>query len=118
MAIALSNQAGVKWPHHKGVLLMNLGVCSMTLRLPENESLKGKRKVVKSLIARVRNTYNVAIAEVDDQDVWQLTTLGIACVSNDAQQNNRVLSKVVEFISQSRLDLEVVDYQIELIPFR
>jgi len=47
-----------------------------------------------------------------------LTTLGIACVSNDAQQNNRVLSKVVEFISQSRLDLEVVDYEIELIPFR
>jgi uncharacterized protein YlxP (DUF503 family) len=90
----------------------------MTLRLPENESLKGKRKVVKSLIARVRNSYNVAIAEVDDQDVWQLTTLGIACVSNDAQQNNRVLSKVVEFISQSRLDLEVVDYEIELIPFR
>jgi len=97
---------------------MNLGVCSMTLRLPENENLKGKRKVIKSLIARVRNTYNVAIAEVDDQDVWQLTTLGIACVSNDAQQNNRVLSKVVEFIGQSRLDLEVVDYQIELIPFR
>jgi uncharacterized protein len=97
---------------------MNLGVCSMTLRLPENESLKGKRKVIKSLIARVRNSYNVAIAEVDDQDVWQLTTLGIACVSNDAQQNNRILSKVVEFISQSRLDLEVVDYQIELIPFR
>ena len=97
---------------------MNLGVCSITLRLAENESLKGKRKVIKSLIARVRNSYNVAIAEVDDQDVWQLTTLGIACVSNDAQLNNRVLSKVVEFISQSRLDLEVVDYQIELIPFR
>ena len=97
---------------------MNLGVCSMTLRLPGNESLMGKRKVVKSLIARVRNTYNVAIAEVDDQDVWQLTTLGIACVSNDAQQNNRVLSKVVEFIGRSRLDLEVVDYEIELIPFR
>jgi uncharacterized protein YlxP (DUF503 family) len=99
-------------------LPMNLGVCSMILRLPENESLKGKRKVIKSLIARVRNSFNVAIAEVDDQDVWQLTTLGIACVSNNAHQNNKVLSNVVEFISHSRLDLEVVDYQIELIPFR
>lgn len=96
---------------------MNLGICKVMLRLPENESLKGKRRVVKSLISRVRNNYNVAIAEVDDQDAWQLTTLGIACISNDAQQNNRILSKVVEYISQSRLDLEVVDYEIELIPF-
>ncbi len=95
---------------------MNLGVCHMTLRLPENESLKGKRKVIKSLMARVRGSYNVAIAEVDDQDVWQLTTLGIACISNDARLNNRVLSQVVQFICQSRLDLEVVDYRIELIP--
>jgi len=97
---------------------MNLGVCHMTLRLPENESLKGKRKVIKSLMARVRGSYNVAIAEVDDQDVWQLTTLGIACISNDARLNNRVLSQVVQFICQSRLDLEVVDYRIELIPLR
>ncbi len=97
---------------------MNLGVCSLTLRLPENESLKGKRKVIKSVITRVRNTYNVSIAEVDDQDVWQLTTLGIVCVSNDAQQNNRVLSKIVEFVNQSRLDIEVVDYEIEFIHFR
>ncbi len=96
---------------------MNLGVCQIILRLPENESLKGKRKVVKSLVARVRGSYNVAIAEVDDQDVWQLTTLGIACVSNDARQNNRVLSQVVQYISQSRLDLEVVDFRIEFVPF-
>ncbi len=95
---------------------MNLGVCRMTLRLPENESLKGKRKVIKSLLARVRGSYNVAIAEVDDQDVWQLTSLGIACVSNNARHNNEVLSQVVQFISRSRLDLEVVDFRIELIP--
>jgi uncharacterized protein YlxP (DUF503 family) len=59
----------------------------------------------------------VAIADVDDQDTWQIATLGIACVSNDAQQNNKVLSKVVEHISQSRLDLEILDYEIESIPF-
>lgn len=116
-SIAQKRTTDVECLHLGEALLMNLGVCSMVLRLPENESLKGKRKVVKSLITRVRNTYNVAIAEVDDQDVWQLTTLGIACISNDAQQNNRVLSKVVEFIGQSRLDLEVVDYRIELIHF-
>lgn len=85
--------------------------------MPENQSLKDKRKVLKSVISRVRNSYNVAIAEVDDQDTWQLATLGIACVSNDAQQNNKVLSKVVDFISQSRLDIEILDYEIEIIPF-
>ncbi|OGO03590.1 MAG: hypothetical protein A2Y72_05425 [Chloroflexi bacterium RBG_13_53_26] len=96
---------------------MNLGVCKLRLRLPENQSLKGKRKVLQSIISRVGSSYNVAIAEVDDQDTWQLATLGIACVGNDAQQNNRVLSKVVEHISQSRLDVEILDYEIEIIPF-
>jgi uncharacterized protein YlxP (DUF503 family) len=96
---------------------MNIGVCRLRLRLPENQSLKGKRKVLQSIISRVGGSYNVAIAEVDDQDTWQIATLGIACVSNDGQQNNRVLSKVVEHISQSRLDLEVLDYEIETIPF-
>lgn len=94
---------------------MNMGVCRVTLRLPENESLKGKRKVIKSLVARVRGSYNVAIAEVEDQDVWQVTTLGIACISNDARQNNKVLSQVVQSIERSRLDLEIIDYRIELI---
>lgn len=97
---------------------MNLGVCIIRLRLPENQSLKGKRKVLKSLISRVKNTFNVAIAEVDDQDVWQAAAIGIACISNDAQQNNRVLSNVVEFITQSRLDIEVLDFEIEMIHFR
>ena len=100
------------------VVKMTLGVCMIKLRLPENQSLKGKRQVLKSLTTRVRNKYNVAIAEVDDQDLWQLATLGIACVSNNAQQVDKVLAKVVDFISNSRLDIEMLDYEIEIIPFR
>ncbi len=96
---------------------MNLGVCKLKLRLPENHTLKDKRRVLKSVIARVRNNYNVSIAEVDDQDLWQLATLGIACASNSAQQVSEVLSEVVDFISQSRLDAEILDYEIEVIPF-
>ena len=97
---------------------MKLGICIIRLRLPENQSLKGKRKVLKSLITRVRNSFNVAIAEVDDQDVWQLAAIGIACISNDTQQNNRVLNSIVDFITQSRLDIEVLDFEIEMIHFR
>jgi len=96
---------------------MSLGVCKVKLRLPENQSLKGKRQVLKSIITRVRNTYNVAIAEVDDQDLWQLATLGIACVSNDARQVNQVLSKVVDFIGRSKFEIEILDYEIEIMPF-
>jgi hypothetical protein len=95
---------------------MVLGVCQIKLLLPENHSLKGKRQVVKSIITRVKNKYNVSIAEVDDQDFWQLATLGIACVSNSSPRANQVLSKVVDFINQNRLDLEIVDYSIEIIP--
>ncbi len=96
---------------------MKLGICKLKLRLPENQSLKGKRQVLKSIITRVRNNYNVAIAEVDDQELWQLATLGIACVSNTDQQVNSVLSKVVDFISRSRFDVEMLDYEIEIMPF-
>jgi hypothetical protein len=99
------------------VFPMSLGVCTIQLRFPENHSLKEKRRVLKSLITRVRNKYNVAIAEMGDQDLWQLAMVGVAYLSNDAQQVDQVLSKVAEFIRQSRLDIEVLDYDIEIMPF-
>ncbi len=95
---------------------MNVGVCQVRVRLPENLSLKGKRRVVKSITTRVGNKFNVSVAEVDDQDLWQLATLGISCVSNDQRHVNEVLSRVVDFISDSRFDIEILDYTIEIIP--
>jgi hypothetical protein len=85
------------------------------LRLPENGSLKGKRQVSKSIIERVKNRFNVSIAEVDDQDLWQSLTLGISCVSNSAPHANEILSKAVNFIENNRFDAELVDYEIEII---
>ena len=95
---------------------MNVGVCRIRFRLPENLSLKGKRRVLKSIITRVGSKFNVSVAEVDDQDLWQLATLGISCVSNDKRHANEVLSKVVEFITDSRFEIEVLDYEIEILP--
>lgn len=94
---------------------MNLGACRVVLRLPENDSLKGKRQVTKSLVARLRNKYNVSIAEVDDNDRWQIVSLGITCVANSERHANEVLNNVVEFIVRSRLDAELVDYEIEML---
>ncbi len=94
---------------------MNVGVCRIKLRLPENLSLKGKRRVVKSITARVVNKFNVSIAEVDDNDLWQVATLGISCVSNDKRHANEVLSRVVGFITEGRFEIEVLDYEIEIL---
>ena len=94
---------------------MNTGVCKIKLHLPGIESLKGKRRIVKSVISRLRNQYNISIAEVDDQDLWQLATLGIACVSNHNQHVDEILSKVVGFIAQNYPELEVVDHEMEIL---
>ena len=95
---------------------MNVGVCKVRLRLPENLSLKGKRQVLKSITTRVKNKFNVSVAEIDDHDLWQLATLGICCVSNNKRHANEVLSKVVDFIVGARFEVEVVDYEIEILP--
>jgi uncharacterized protein YlxP (DUF503 family) len=95
---------------------MHNGVCRIKLRLPENLSLKGKRRVVKSMRTRVRSKFNVSVAEVDDQNLWQLATLGICCVSNDKRYVNEVLSKVVDFVANGRFEVEMLDYEIEILP--
>ncbi len=95
---------------------MSVGTVRVRLRLAENHSLKGKRQVVKSITSRVRNRFNVSIAELEDQDHWQVATLGIACISNSGQQVHRVLSQVVDFIANSRLEAELVDSDMEILP--
>lgn len=95
---------------------MNVGVCTINLRLPENLSLKGKRQILKSITTRTRSKFNVSVAEVDDQELWQLATLGICCVSNNNRYTNEVLSKVVDFIVNSRFDVEILNYEIEILP--
>jgi len=95
---------------------MHVGVCRISFRLPENGSLKGKRRVLKSITSRVANKFNVSVAEVDHNDVWQLATLGISCVSNDKRHANEVLSKVVDYITDARFEIEMLDYNIEILP--
>lgn len=93
---------------------MTVGVLRVTLRLPENASLKGKRQVVKSVLERVRHRYNVSAAEIDDQEAWQLATLGFSCVSNDDVHAREVLQNVLRYIEGSRPDAEIVDSVIEV----
>ena len=94
---------------------MNVGICKVKLRLPDNLSLKGKRQVVKSLTARLKNKFNVSVAEVEDNDLWQLATIGICFVSNDKRFTNEVLSKAVDMVVQNQGDYEMLDYEIEIL---
>ena len=94
---------------------MNIGVCKIRLRLPENLSLKGKRQVLKSIITRASSKFNVIVAEVDDHDLWQLATLGVCCISTNKRHANEILSKVVNFIVNSRFEVEILDYEIEIL---
>jgi len=94
---------------------MTIGACRITLRLPENQSLKGKRKVLKSLISRLHNKFNVAVAEIDSHDSWQTVVIGVTCVSNAEPHASQILSNVMDFVRRERLDAEIVDYQTEML---
>ena len=93
---------------------MVVGICRLELLIPENMSLKGKRKVVKSLIQRVRNRFNVSIAEVEEHDVWQKAVLGFSLVGNDHSFVNSCLDKVLNHIDSMQVG-ELRDAEIEMI---
>lgn len=94
---------------------MHVGVCTIELHLPGNTSLKEKRGVLKPVISRIRQEFNVSIAEVDRQDAWQQAVLGVACVSASADYAHGQLQRVVQWIESTRLDVELIDYQIDLL---
>jgi uncharacterized protein len=94
---------------------VNVGICTVKLRLPDNLSLKGKRQVVKSLVARIKNKFNVSVAEVEDNDLWQLATIGICFISNDQRFTNEVLSKIVELVVNNQGDFELINHEIEIL---
>jgi uncharacterized protein YlxP (DUF503 family) len=71
--------------------------------------------VIKSVTARIRQQFEVAIAEVDEQDRWQIAKLGVSCVSNSSQHIDEVLERVQHFIEETRPDVIVTDAEVEII---
>ena len=93
-----------------------MGVAKVRLRLPENHSLKGKRKVMKRICERLRHRFNLAVAEIDSQDLWQTSEIGITSVGNERSYVNSKLDKAINFVEDLHL-AEIVDVQLELIHF-
>lgn len=93
---------------------MVVGVLTVELQVPASRSLKDKRQVVRSLTARLRNSYNVAVAEVDHLDSWQLATLGVAAVAGDLACVQGLLQHVVDYIERQPGTV-MLDYATEYL---
>ncbi len=91
-----------------------IALCTIDLIIHDSNSLKRKRRVLKSIRDRLRQKFNVSVAELDYQDLWQRALLGVASVGNDRAFLHRVLEQAVAMVEGMHL-AEVVDYQIEML---
>ena len=94
---------------------MFIGTSRVTLHLLASQSLKDKRQVIKSLLARLHNQFEVAAAEVENQDLRQLATLGLAYVSGDAAHAQEVIEHALRYIEATRPDCEITDARVEVV---
>jgi len=91
-----------------------IGFCTIEIRVPSSQSLKDKRQIIQSVKARIRNEFNVSVAETDHLDSWQLATLAVACVSGRRAYAEGMLERVVRFVER-RPELVLLDYELELL---
>jgi uncharacterized protein YlxP (DUF503 family) len=93
---------------------MVIGAARVELHVHGSQSLKQKRGVVRAITQRVRNRFNVAVAEVGGQGTWQRVVLGLSTVSGDGQSARRRLEKAIDFIEDLHL-AEVIDQEVEIL---
>jgi uncharacterized protein YlxP (DUF503 family) len=91
-----------------------IGVLTLQIIYPQVLSLKEKRSIIQSLFTKVRKTFNVAIAEIKFQDLWQKSEVGVVTINSSTIHLQRTLDYVVNFISEGA-DLQIIDYQVEIL---
>jgi len=94
---------------------MNVGICKIQLNLPASRSAKDKRNVIGSITTKVRNKFNVSIAEIDPDQGWRSAILAVTCVSSSSSHVNAILSRVLAFIENCRDETVTADYDIEIL---
>lgn len=94
---------------------MVIGACRVELHLPGNGSLKGKRSILKPILAQLRREFNLAAAEVGRNDAWQSAEVGLTTVANDPGRVHTVLERVVHWIESHHPEVQVVDWEIEIL---
>ena len=94
---------------------MIVGVVSVELEIPENNSLKGTRSVVKPIVLKVMNKYNIHAAEVGQLDSLDSATIGLVMCGNDQRHVNEVLSKAVDWLEHHQFEANVADIEMEFM---
>ncbi len=93
---------------------MIIGSCAVELMIYESNSLKEKRHVIKSIIGRIQAKFNVSIAEVGFNDIWNKSEIGFVCVTNDTAHANSVISKVLNYIDRDSR-IEILNTCVEIL---
>jgi uncharacterized protein len=94
---------------------MVIGVGRVVLHMPANRSLKDKRSIIKSTLAQIQHRFSVSATEIERQDQWQVGVIGFSYVSSEAAHADSVLGSVVQYLESSRLDVELIEIQTELL---
>ena len=93
---------------------MIVGLCTVDIHFPDAQSLKSKRKILVSLKTRLQNRFNISIAEIDENELWQKSILGIASVANETARVHQTLDHVLNDI-RANPSLELLRSQIEIL---
>jgi len=93
---------------------MHVGILTLELYMGEASSLKDKRRLVKSLLGRLRSRFNISAAEIDALDSWQRAVLGVTCVSNDAVYLDQVMAAVARYV-EADPDVQLLSYRTEIL---
>lgn len=94
---------------------MQVAACTIKLDLQGVRSLKEKRRILKSILARLSNQFNVATAELDYHDVWETALIGLVTIGTDAGYLHGLLEKAVSWIEKNRPDVPIAAYSIEFL---
>jgi len=91
-----------------------IGILHLGIYIPESNSLKAKRQVLHKLKANIRNSFNVAVTQVDQEDKWQRAELAVVGVEKSRDTINSILSRIINYM-ENFSQIELIDYQIELL---
>ena len=94
---------------------MRVATCVITLQLYGVDSLKVKRRILKSTLSRLPKHFNIAVAEVDCHDTWQTSVIALVTVGNDGGYLHGLLEKSIAWIENNCLDVTIDDYSIEIL---
>ena len=94
---------------------MHVGTCKIKLFLPMNHDMKGKRRIVKSLTTQIRLKFNVSVSEIENNELWQIATIGIAVISNKILILNQTFDHIFSFIESSNHDINIISNDIDIM---